>query len=143
MRETGKVIELTDGYATISLKRTTACGSCRACTIGDDPGEMRVSVKNDCGANVGDKVEIELRSGAFVSAAMILYGIPLAAMLFGFIAGDTVCGMLGFGEARSTVAFVSGMVMLTAVYALIKKLEPVWKKRGYAPSAAKVVEEEE
>ena len=143
MREIGKITEVSDGFATVSLKRTTACGTCRVCTIGDDPSEMRVSVKNDCGAKVNDRVELELRSGAFVSAAMVLYGIPLAAMLAGFIAGEAVSVVLGLGESGAPVAFITGMAMLMAVYALIKKLEPVWRRKGFTPAAVKVVEETE
>ena len=142
MYETGEVTEVSGENVILRVKRTTACGHCRACTLGSPPDEMVVTVRNVCGAKVHDRVRVDLRPGAFVNAALILYGIPLAGMLVGFAAGDFLCAYSGVEHYRSLIGFACGVLMVIVIYCVIKRLEPFWRTKLHTPAATAVLEEE-
>jgi positive regulator of sigma E activity len=77
-------------------------------------------------------VHVELQTESFLKAALILYGLPL----IGFLAG---C-LLGNLTGNALVAFGCGVLLAGAAYAVIRKLEPRWKEKGYTPVASRVNE---
>ncbi|MDR1663351.1 MAG: SoxR reducing system RseC family protein [Clostridiales bacterium] len=139
MRETGEVIKAEGGTVTLKMKRTSACGQCRACAVGNAPDELRVTVKNECGAKENDLVRVDLKPEVFYKAALIMYGLPLTGLLAGFWLGDMLGAGLGFGEYTPLMGAVCGAAALFIVLLCIKKREPKWKAKGYAPVAAEIV----
>jgi sigma-E factor negative regulatory protein RseC len=142
MNETGEVIGLSGDTVTLLMKRTSSCGSCRACSAGRRTGEMQLTAVNLCGAKLNDKVTVELHPKAFVSAAAVLYGIPLVGMLFGFISGNYLFERLGLENSAAFAGFAFGVVFLFLIYKTIKRFEYIWRGKGYAPAAVKVVAED-
>lgn len=102
LRSVGTVTELRGDMALVRFKRTKACGDCHACvSFGTD--EAGTEIRNTLGAKVGDRVAIELHSGSVFTASLILYGIPLAALLAGVLIGsrisDAAAALIGIGAA--------------------------------------------
>lgn len=130
----GTVTELNDGMATVVFKRSKACGDCHACvSFGTD--QAQTELKNTLGAKVGDRVSIELHSGSIFKASLILYGIPLAALLIGAVIGNTISNLftaiIGLGAAA--VAFL-----------IIRLLEPKFRRMGeFNPLMIEIVGHEE
>lgn len=52
-------------------------------------------LNNDIGAQVGDRVVIEMRSQALFKAAFLVYTIPLVALIIGFLLGQEFGMSLG------------------------------------------------
>lgn len=140
MRETGEVTAVTGGSVTVRIKRTSACAHCKACDFGLQSDEMRVTAQNACGALPGDTVRVELRTESFLSAALILYGIPLAGMLAGFTVGHYLGIWLELAQFAALTGFGGGLVMAALAYAFIKKSEPRWRAGHYTPVATEVVD---
>ncbi len=88
LREVGRVTELSGLMAKVIVKRRSSCESCGACGIGGR-AEMSFMLTNDIGAQVGDRVLIEMRSKALFKAAFLVYTIPLATMVIGFLVGQS------------------------------------------------------
>ena len=135
MKETGKVVRVEGGQATIKIARGTACGECGKCQVGREKLEMIMVADNDIGAGVGDEVEIELENDNFFNAVLIAYGFPLIALTAGILGG--YYGMLAFGLNEST-AQVSGAVLglaaLAASYAVIRYKEgSIRKMKKFKP----------
>ncbi|MCL2708296.1 MAG: SoxR reducing system RseC family protein [Defluviitaleaceae bacterium] len=143
MHEYGEVIEVNGGEATLLMKRTKACGSCRACRGGIAREDWRVTVKNECGAEVSDRVKVELRTEAFLKAAVMLYGLPAAGLIAGIFAGDFICGLAGYGDYGAPIGIASGIALVVAIYAAAKLTEPKWRDKGYVPVATKVLGEDD
>jgi len=120
MYENGTVVEVADGKAKVVFARTAMCKNCGAC-IKAGPEEMMIIVDNTKGAEVGDIVAVTSSSSSFIDATLIMYGIPLAALLLGvglplaFGASDLVSALIGIGCA-------------IASYAVIRQFEPRIKK---------------
>ncbi len=89
MREVGQVTELSGPMAKIVVRRRSSCENCGACGMGARP-EMSFLLNNDIGAKVGDRVVIEMRSKALFKAAFLVYTIPLAALIIGFLLGQSI-----------------------------------------------------
>jgi len=138
MGEIGQVIARDTNIVTVQLVRTEACASCRVCTMGMKKEEMLLRAQNECGANIGDSVEIELREGVFFHAVAIMYLLPFSLLLIGFVAGHFIGGVFLAGTPHSLTSFASGILLMLLGYLFIKKNEPRYKKGHFTPSAVRI-----
>ena len=134
MGEVGRVVsaDINEGKVKVSMKRNEACAKCRVCIAGMQTSEMLMEATNLCAAKAGDYVEIELKPGFFLKAALIMYGIPLLALLAGIF-----FGYYTFGEIA---AFVFGILLMLASYMLIKKNESKIASGDYVPMAVGIAQ---
>ena len=138
MLETGTVAEVRGGEVIVVMARSAACARCRACVEVKGSGELRVTAANECGAEVGDSVNLELREGAFFTALVALYAAPLAAFIVGCIIGFYGGELLGLGKYASLTALGFGLLLTAGSLLVVRKQEPRWKK--YAPAAVSKVQ---
>lgn len=126
----GTVTEINSGMAKVVFKRSKACGDCHACASFGD-GSSVIEIENTLDAKAGDRVTIELHTGGVFKASLILYGIPLAALLLGVLIGsrvsDTAAALIGLGAAG---------VSLAAIRLLDKRLG---KKSCFKPEMKSIV----
>ena len=132
--EKGRVIEiLPDNYAKICLKRTEACAKCGVCfPTGED---MTVIAYNPDGARVSQWVSLGVEAKYFLTAALILYGLPLSALLIGIAAGYYAAVGLRYAPIAPVTGLVTGVIFTLAAYLCIKSLDKKIKKSLYAPVA--------
>ncbi len=121
MLEIGKVIEIEGDRAKVSLPRKSGCASCGKCGLGLEGGEMLLEAENRPGARVGDRVEVEIPERDPLLAALLLFGLPLLAMLLGVVAGTLLERMWGWDSEAPAV--VLGLVLLLAAFFLVKVRE--------------------
>ncbi|MBQ3938277.1 MAG: SoxR reducing system RseC family protein, partial [Clostridia bacterium] len=120
LRTVGTVTELNGNKAKVVFTRSKACGDCHACvSFGSDQAETELA--NTLGAKVGDRVSIELHSGSVFTASLIMYGIPLVALLAGVLIGSFISDLFTavFGIGAAVIAFL-----------IIRLFEPKFKKMG-------------
>lgn len=129
MAEIGEVVEVNDGVATVKLKRVEACAKCKACTAGMSEQEMLLTGRGE-DLQVGDTVSISLSSDKMLRATYTMYGIPLVAMLVGFVLGFLLIGELG--------SFIIGMFSLGLSYFCIRAFEKKRNREDYMPHLTKV-----
>ncbi|MDR1559592.1 MAG: SoxR reducing system RseC family protein [Clostridiales bacterium] len=134
MVEQGQVIELLpDNYVKIRVERTEACAKCGACAL---PGkDMTVIAYNPNGAGVSDYVTLSLESRYFLSAALILYGVPLLALLAGTAAGYYGAESLGLSAISPIAGLITGIVLTGLTYFVIRLFDLKIKKSLYMPTA--------
>ncbi len=140
MAEQGKVFEVKNGLAKVTMQRHEACKDCHACDIGKSE-EMILNAKPLCDVKVGDNVEIFLENKDFLKATFIMYGIPLITLVAGFIVGYYGGEFLGFNG--DLIGFVLGIALVGITYSWIKSKEEKWKKGNYQPVITKVLSREE
>ncbi len=89
------------------VKRTTACGgNCETCGGAcADSGRLRAVAVNRIGAAVGDVVTISSRSSGILSAAALVYLLPLAAFFLGYAAAV----LWGLSEKGAIAASLCGL----------------------------------
>lgn len=80
---------LPDGLAQVVLIRQSACsGDCHKCSgCGAAQETMVFTARNPLGASPGDLVRVESATAPVLKAAAVLYLLPLALFLAGYIAG--------------------------------------------------------
>ena len=76
---------LNNGLAEVMVERTTACGECANREVCHYTSEVRTFAKNSIGAREGEKVIIQSKSSEIIGAAFLLYIVPLAVLLIGYL----------------------------------------------------------
>lgn len=96
---------------------------------------MMMTAENNIGAKVGDEVEIDLENMNFMTAMLIAYGFPLAALIIGIFGGYYGMLALGFSDSASQgIGSIIGIVALAASYLIIKsKDEAIKKMKKFKP----------
>ena len=120
LREVGQVTELVGSLAKVIVKRRSSCESCGACGMGGR-AEMNFILKNDIGAQVGDRVLIEMRSQALYKAAFLVYTIPLVALIIGFTLGQSMGRSWGMGpQPAELVGIGIGFILLVFTFLALR-----------------------
>lgn len=110
--EQAVVTACSDGKVEVSLQRASACGHCelsRGCgtgAIGRLLGNRRrpLVIDTDQPLKPGDHVLLGLSESALVRASLLVYGLPLVAM----IAAGLFAAALGLAEAWIALISVAG-----------------------------------
>ncbi len=137
MGEKGLVVNTKDHLAVIRMTRTEACGQCRACLAGMKKEEMIIE---ECNAKVGDWVIMELRNNSFIKAVMIMYGIPMLALMIGIVLGYYVLYPY-FPMDREVLSFAVGILFTLLAFLWIRSKESTWDKKKIRPVAIKITTE--
>ena len=93
-----------DGTAQVLCVRESACsGDCHKCSgCGAATESLFLTAKNPIGAREGELVVIQSASGPVLAAAAMLYMVPLALFIGGYLVGEhlwssgPLLGLLGF-----------------------------------------------
>lgn len=119
-----------NGTATVFLQRESACsGDCHKCSgCGAAKEVMIFEARNPIGAQRGDLVVIESKTGPVMKAVGVFYVLPLVLFFLGFFLGD----IWGMGTLAGSLGFL-GAIALAVVYdRKIAKKEQVHTITGYA-----------
>ena len=121
-----------DGTAQVAYLRQSACsGDCHKCSgCGAVQQTMIVTARNPIGAKPGDMVTIESETGPVLKAAAVLYLMPLAL----FIAGYLVGMQWQLGGLIGALAFFASIALVVAYDRLVmKKKNTVYTIIGFGP----------
>lgn len=111
---------LPDGRAVVEVTRQSACGhDCAECSsLCGASGAISSVAENPLGACVGETVTIETPSKKIISAAALVYIVPLATLILGYVAA----ALLGAGEGRALIGSLVGFAVGVAVVVAVNKL---------------------
>lgn len=119
-----KEIENND-FARVLTGRKKACGGCesnpggcRSCLAGT---KMESRVANRAGARVGDVAKVGLSSRELFSGAIILYLLPVAALMAGAFAGTAAAPRLGGSEP--SVGLIGALIGVVCGYLAVIALD--------------------
>lgn len=140
IEEEGIVEEVQGGIAKVALLKKSACENCAASGT-CHPGEKELmEADNPLGAVKGEKVKVVLAPQIYLKASLILYGIPMVAMVAGAILGKNAA--IAFrGEPNSDLwAFIAGMTCLVISFLFIRLYNnKVEKTREYKPVIVEIL----
>ncbi len=91
------VRELVGPDALVRMRRTSMCASCRKCgPAATDPAmELLVLARNPLGAQPGQWVRVEMDPRRALTAAILVYGVPLLGALIGCLGGWVAAHLMG------------------------------------------------
>lgn len=132
MEQTVRVKKVnSDGTAQVLHIRQSACsGDCHQCAgCGAAEVSLMLTARNPIGARPGDLVVIRSESGPVLTAAAVLYVLPLVLFFLGYILGMT----WQLGALVGGLAFALGIVLAVVYDRLVaKKRKTVYTITGYA-----------
>ena len=114
MDRAGIIVSQMGEYSKVKLVRHTACGSCGACQLGDEQKDILLVAKNTVKAKNGDLVEVSMATNSVLSAAFIMYVIPLVGLFAGLLIGQ----MLFAGNDVLTA--LTGLAVMALAFVIIK-----------------------
>jgi len=132
MTERGVVHKVKGKRATVQFDRTTACASCHMCSVAEDKQKVEVVIENTLDAKVGDVVEVEMGEKFVITAALIVYVIPLILVGAGIGIGSLV------SELCQILMAIGGFVLGFVIAALLDKFV-IRKKQGFRPTMKSIV----
>jgi len=141
-REAGVVIEVHGELAKVAFPRGRLCEGCGSCCVVADEDTMVVEARNAAGAELGDRVEVEIPLRVALKAAYILYGVPLLAFLLGLGAGGALGSFLLGGSWGVPLGLASGFGFLALSYILLARIYSPRSRAGeaYLPTVTRILE---
>ncbi len=140
IEEEGIVAEVHDGIAKVSILTKSACEQCAASGI-CHPGDTELmEAANPLGAVKGQKVKVVLAPQIYLKASIILYGVPMAALIGGAIVAKNIAMRAGAASNSDLWAFIAGTACLLVSFILIRAYnKKVEKTRQYKPVIVEIL----
>ena len=127
MNEKGKVIDIQNGIATISLKRNSACKGCGLCLTDKDSQVMILKALAQSNTQIGDEVFIEVDRKTKSAAIIWLLAVPIAA----FVGTSLIAHLLfKLSDDFSFLLSIAGLVFAFVIAWIVDK------KVGYSKRPA-------
>ncbi len=126
MTERGVVAKVKGKRAWVRFARKSACDHCHMCAVTKDGMKVEVCLENSLDANVGDFVEVEMGERFVLTAAAIVYVIPLILTGAGIGIGTLISEL-----AQILMAF-GGLILGFVIAFLLDRLV-IRKKKGFRP----------
>ncbi|WP_111497476.1 SoxR reducing system RseC family protein [Marinobacter bohaiensis] len=122
IEENGTVVAVNGDEAWVQTIRQSTCGTCNArkgCGQGalarlSDGRANQVKVANTAGARVGDPVVLGIGERQLLTASLLVYALPLLALLVGALAGASL------GEAGDGPAILGGLLGLASGFLVVR-----------------------
>jgi len=108
--EQGIIERLSGSKAVVRIQKSSACAACqsRGSCMEASGGDMVVEIPNELGAEEGDFVEVSIPTGSFLTLSLLVYLFPVAALIFGAVAGG---GLAQAIQMNGTVLSIAGGVI--------------------------------
>jgi sigma-E factor negative regulatory protein RseC len=115
IEESARIVQVEGDFAWVETQRRSSCGTCsseKGCSTSAmskllNQKPLRVRVHNPLGGAVGDSVIIGLQDAALVRSSLVVYLLPLLAMIVGAILVRAMDG----GEGVAALAGLAGLSM--------------------------------
>lgn len=140
-----RVVAVDGKRAWLEPEQTKSCGSCSSvglCSIGKDAvteralAARRFSLPADLGLRVGERVVVGIRDDTLVKGAMTAYGIPLATLMAGGIAGQEWGGTDAMAAVGAAFGLGIGLLIARVVANMLSArgvLTPRFLRRAFEP----------
>jgi sigma-E factor negative regulatory protein RseC len=140
IEEEGMVVEVGGDTAKVAILKKSACESCAAAGVCHPGDQEYMEASNPLGAKTGQKVKVVVAPQVYLKASIILYGVPMAALVGGAIVAKNLAMKYG-AEANSDLwAFIGGMACMLVSFVFIRMYnKKVEKTREYKPVIVEIL----
>lgn len=125
--ETGRVVKVEAGKAIIEIKKHSACGNCKANCAYMETGLRQIEAADPIGVKLFQTVEISIPEEAAFQASMVVFGIPLAALIAGVLIGNYI-GMRM--EVENIFEILGGVFSLGLSFFIVRAYNNRFKKHA-------------
>ncbi len=146
MEHFGLVQKTTNETAIVILQRHLTCENCGKCGIlsGSSSRDITIEALNTFQAQSGQRVVLETDDRQVLFISFMLYLVPVVVLLAGIFIGLAAAGRLGLTMNHELFAVCIGLVMMAAVFILIRLWDRSAKlNKKYLPVITDLVQHEE
>ncbi len=121
--EQGIIEDVSGRKILVRIKKSSACATCESrgdCGV-DSGKNMVVEVANDLGGGEGDHVELSVPSGAFLKLSLLVYILPVVALIAGAFAGGAFAGVLRVPISLASV--IGGFLVMGITFYALKRFD--------------------
>ncbi|MBM7557351.1 SoxR reducing system RseC family protein [Halanaerobacter jeridensis] len=130
MKQYARVISKPDSeQVKVMVQKHSACGKCGKCSSDDN---LVLTLDNTLNVDIGDVVTIEMKGSSILGAAVLVYFLPLLALIVGYIGA----GYLGMQTEVTRIALGG---LLFALSFLIARKVGEEKEKDYRAEMQEVV----
>jgi len=123
LEQIGFVSKVEGDFVQVDIKRASSCGdNCGSCGSSCNIPGLRINVKNDLGAKLGDFVEVEMSTKSILNSAFIVYMIPLIMMILGISLGAYIFKTMGY-KNYEIFGMLAGVFSLVISFMLLKIID--------------------
>lgn len=119
-REIGTVVRVDGGVAVVHFNRRAACEKCGACGMLKNRSVMEISLPVGPDIRSGDRVALQMADSFFYLSAMLLYGVPLLALVGGAAGGSALIPLIHAGWDPQLGGALAGLALAAASYAALR-----------------------
>jgi sigma-E factor negative regulatory protein RseC len=144
VQETGVVESLTGEYAFIKAERAESCGHCASkslCHSIDEKEHVIVQTINTIGAKVGDTVRFEIPVNSFLKASLLVYAVPLIALLIGSLVGRLLYPYFSESMSKDGISAISAFMFLIVSIFLVRMIGKGAKDEKYIPKIIQIIDQ--
>lgn len=141
IEDIGRVVRVADDKAFIEVERSSACAQCGLQEAEElaTGGKVVFEAYNLAGAKSGDRVKVQVRTGAYMRASLYIYGIPVLFLIIGAIAGAYAATILRkSSDTMSALFAMGGLVVGFIILFLLRKRS---NKAEYMPVVVEVMQD--
>lgn len=141
IEDIGKVVQVIDDKAYVEVERSSACTQCGLQEAEElaTGGKVVFEAYNLAGAKSGDRVKVQVRTGAYMRASLYIYGIPVLFLVIGAIAGAYAATILRkSSDTMSALFAMGGLVVGFIILFLLRKRS---NKAEYMPVVVEVMQD--
>jgi sigma-E factor negative regulatory protein RseC len=143
MNQIGKIINIEGKTATVEMERSSACAQCGICHLGETQ-ILHIDVENSINAQVGQRVLVAVGERSVLKASMILYLIPLLALVGGIGLAYLLELLIGLPGNVDWWGIGFGLTLFFLTYVVIRLREPALRSNpAYAPRMLRLAGEQE
>ena len=140
VQETGVIERIEGNYAYVKAEKTGSCGSCASqCMSADGKDYVIVHTINDVGAKEGDTVKFEVPVGSFLKASIIIYVIPMIALIIGSLVGKGVHPHFSDSITKDGLSAVTAFIFLLLSIILVKFIGKNTENERYIPKIVQII----
>jgi sigma-E factor negative regulatory protein RseC len=126
IEETGIVTKTEGIMARILVQKRGTCEGCAATSVCESSEKgMEIEALNPVHAKVGQTVKVSIKPQTYLKGTMLVYGLPLVALISGAILGKNIGEEYFKGIDSDVVAAILGFGLLIITFFLIK----LWSKK--------------
>ncbi len=143
MQEIGEVIELRENnVAVIQFRRTSICKNCNVCYLAQPDKELMVTeARNEAKARIGDSVRVMIEPKSILTAAFIVYTIPVIFFVGGYVLGRVITFLIqrpAFSDPLGVILGFTGFgLSFLVIRAIDRRLAPTER---FKPVVKEIVE---
>jgi sigma-E factor negative regulatory protein RseC len=141
IEDIGKIVRIDGDKVYVEVERSSACAQCGLQEAEElaAGGKVVFEAYNMAEADIGDRVRVQVRTGAYTKASLYIYGIPVLFLVIGAIAGAYAAPILKrSSDTMSALFAMGGLVVGVIILFLLRKRT---NKTEYMPVVVEVIQD--